>query len=85
MVSVGVIGSGAWGTTLALLLANKGIHTTLWEHHPERASVMQEQRENRLFLQGFRFPRNPAGHSRYRSSYARSRSAPVGDSFTEFT
>src|SRR6266568_722731 len=25
MVSVGVIGSGAWGTTLALLLASKGI------------------------------------------------------------
>lgn len=56
MVSVGVIGSGAWGTTLARLLASKGIHTTLWEHHPDRASIMQEQRENRMFLQGFRFP-----------------------------
>jgi glycerol-3-phosphate dehydrogenase (NAD(P)+) len=56
MVSVGVIGSGAWGTTLARLLANKGVHTTLWDHRPERASVMQEQRENRQFLPGFRFP-----------------------------
>lgn len=56
MVSVGVIGSGAWGTTLARLLASKGIHTTLWEHHPDRAIAMQEQRENRLFLPGFRFP-----------------------------
>lgn len=56
MVSVGVIGSGAWGTTLARLLASKGIHTTLWEHHPDRAIAMQEQRENRLFLHGFRFP-----------------------------
>jgi glycerol-3-phosphate dehydrogenase (NAD(P)+) len=56
MVSVGVIGSGAWGTTLARLLASKGIHTTLWEHHSDRASAMQEQRENRIFLQGFRFP-----------------------------
>ncbi|HEY0756262.1 MAG TPA: NAD(P)H-dependent glycerol-3-phosphate dehydrogenase [Ktedonobacteraceae bacterium] len=56
MVSVGVIGSGAWGTTLARLLASKGIQTTLWEHRPERASSMQEQRENTMFLPGFHFP-----------------------------
>ena len=56
MVAVGVIGSGAWGTTLARLLAGKGIETTLWEHQPERARAMQEQRENTLFLPGFRFP-----------------------------
>ncbi|MDQ6659787.1 MAG: NAD(P)-dependent glycerol-3-phosphate dehydrogenase [Chloroflexota bacterium] len=56
MVSVGVIGSGAWGTTLALLLAQKGIPTTLWEHRAERAIEMQRQRENTLFLPGFRFP-----------------------------
>ena len=56
MVSVGIIGSGAWGTTLALLLANENNETTLWEHRPERAIEMQEQRENTLFLPGFRFP-----------------------------
>ena len=56
MVSVGVIGSGAWGTTLARLLASQGIATTLWEHQPARASAMQEERENSLFLPGFRFP-----------------------------
>ncbi|MHB8599664.1 MAG: NAD(P)H-dependent glycerol-3-phosphate dehydrogenase [Ktedonobacteraceae bacterium] len=56
MVAVGVIGSGAWGTTLALLLAQKGIATTLWEHHPERAAEMQRARENTLFLPGFHFP-----------------------------
>lgn len=56
MKSVGVIGSGAWGTTLALLLANKGIATTLWEHRPERAIAMQQQRENSLFLPGLHFP-----------------------------
>src|SRR5512135_1326464 len=56
MVSVGVIGSGAWGTTLAMLLAKKGIETTLWEHHPARAIEMQQRRENTVFLPGFRFP-----------------------------
>lgn len=56
MVSVGVIGSGAWGTTLACLLAKKGIETTLWEHRSERAIEMQKQRESALFLPGIRFP-----------------------------
>ncbi|MEO6891976.1 MAG: 2-dehydropantoate 2-reductase N-terminal domain-containing protein, partial [Ktedonobacteraceae bacterium] len=56
MLPVAIIGSGAWGTTLALLLANKGVETTLWEHQPERAAEMQQQRENRLFLPGFAFP-----------------------------
>jgi glycerol-3-phosphate dehydrogenase (NAD(P)+) len=56
MVTVGVIGSGAWGTTLARLLAHKGIATTLWEHSPARAEQIQQQRENTLFLPGFPFP-----------------------------
>ena len=56
MTSVGVIGSGAWGTTLALLLAKSGVETVLWEHQAERAAAMQQQRENTLFLAGFRFP-----------------------------
>src|SRR6202051_2888598 len=58
MTAVGVIGSGAWGTTLALLLANKGFETTLWEHRPERAIAIQQQRENYLFLPDFHFPDN---------------------------
>jgi glycerol-3-phosphate dehydrogenase (NAD(P)+) len=56
MAAIGVIGSGAWGTTLARLLANKGIATTLWEHQPERATEMERQRENTIFLPGFSFP-----------------------------
>ncbi len=56
MASVGVIGSGAWGTTLALLLANNGTETILWEYKPERAVEIQQRRENILFLPGIRFP-----------------------------
>ncbi len=56
MVAVGVIGSGAWGTTLAMLLATKGYQTTLWEHRPERAQEMQQRRENTLFLSNMPFP-----------------------------
>lgn len=56
MASVGVIGSGAWGTTLALLLTKNGIETIMWEYAPERAVEMQQRRENTVFLPGFRFP-----------------------------
>ncbi len=56
MAAVGVIGSGAWGTTLALILARKGIATTLWEHHAERVAEMQLHNENAFFLPGFSFP-----------------------------
>ena len=56
MSSVGVIGSGAWGTTLALLLARKGIATTLWEHRAERVVEMRQQNQNTFFLPDFSFP-----------------------------
>ena len=56
MGAVGVIGSGAWGTTLALLLARKGMTTALWDHHAERAAQMNKQRENAAFLPEFHFP-----------------------------
>lgn len=56
MASVGVIGSGAWGTTLAFLLSKKGIATTLWDHQSRRAIDMQQRRENVEFLPGIYFP-----------------------------
>ncbi len=56
MRRVGVIGTGAWGTTLAILLAHKGFETTLWEHQTERAEAMEHDRENRAFLPDIPFP-----------------------------
>ncbi len=56
MRRIGVIGTGAWGTTLAILLAQKGFETTLWEHQTERAAAMERDRENRAFLPDIPFP-----------------------------
>ena len=56
MRRVGVIGTGAWGTTLAILLAQKGFETTLWEYQTERAEAMERDRENRAFLPDIPFP-----------------------------
>ncbi|HEX8730532.1 MAG TPA: NAD(P)H-dependent glycerol-3-phosphate dehydrogenase [Ktedonobacterales bacterium] len=63
MTGVAVIGTGAWGTTLARLIA-QGPQTeasadatvTLWDHQPERAAEMERERENRAYLPGFRLP-----------------------------
>jgi glycerol-3-phosphate dehydrogenase (NAD(P)+) len=47
-----VIGAGAWGTTLANLLAEKGWHVSLWVHAPELAERIAQERENALYLPG---------------------------------
>ena len=57
MSRIAVLGSGAWGTAIALSLANKGNHqVTLWSHRAEAADALSCDRENRHFLPGFRFP-----------------------------
>jgi glycerol-3-phosphate dehydrogenase (NAD(P)+) len=53
---IGVIGAGAWGTTLAMLLANKGHEVTLWVYERELADEMARTRENRTYLPGFTLP-----------------------------
>lgn len=41
-----VLGSGAWGTALSLLLTDNGHRVTLWNRSPERAREMAETRRN---------------------------------------
>ncbi|MFC1831117.1 NAD(P)H-dependent glycerol-3-phosphate dehydrogenase [Thermodesulfobacteriota bacterium] len=53
---VAIIGAGSWGTALALLLAGKGIDTSLWGHRAEHVHALKEERENRAYLPGFLFP-----------------------------
>lgn len=47
---VAVIGAGAWGTTLADLLARKGHAVTLWAREPEVVAGINRERVNALFL-----------------------------------
>jgi len=52
-----VLGSGAWGTALALSLHRRGGHQiSLWAHSPEFAQQINEDGENTLFLPGFPLP-----------------------------
>lgn len=56
MLNVAVLGSGAWGTTLARVMAEKGHAVMLWEHDAERAQRMQHERVNATFLPGSVLP-----------------------------
>jgi glycerol-3-phosphate dehydrogenase (NAD(P)+) len=55
---VGVIGAGAWGTTLAVRLAAGQRPVTIWAHTAEAAEQLAAERENRRYLPGIRFPPN---------------------------
>ncbi|NWJ97442.1 MAG: NAD(P)-dependent glycerol-3-phosphate dehydrogenase [Chloroflexi bacterium] len=55
---IAVLGSGSWGTTLALLTARKGLVTYLWTRTPEEATEFTRDNENRRFLPGYSFPPN---------------------------
>lgn len=52
MNTIGVIGAGSWGTTLADLLAKKGHDVTLWAYEADLVREMSETRINALFLNG---------------------------------
>lgn len=51
-----VLGSGAWGTAIALSLSRNGRPVTLWAHSPEAAQEIIDAGENRQFLPGFPLP-----------------------------
>lgn len=53
---VGIVGSGAWGTAMALHLQRAGSTVTLWSAHAERAEQLRQLRENVLLLPGVPIP-----------------------------
>jgi glycerol-3-phosphate dehydrogenase (NAD(P)+) len=55
---VGVVGAGAWGTTLAIKLAAAERPVTLWAHTAEAGEELAALRENRRYLPGVVFPPN---------------------------
>jgi glycerol-3-phosphate dehydrogenase (NAD(P)+) len=54
--TIGVIGAGAWGTALAMMLADKGHDVTLWMYEKDLAEEATRTRENRVYLPGFTLP-----------------------------
>ena len=54
-----VIGSGAWGTALALALLNNGHETALWSYTEQESAVLRNKRENPM-LPGIALPESLA-------------------------
>ncbi len=54
--AVAVLGSGSWGTALAVHLARTGHPTRLWGIETEELDAMSRDRVNRRYLPGVRLP-----------------------------
>src|SRR4051812_41716973 len=56
-VHLGILGAGAWGTAVGLVLAqNPRQRVALWSARPENARLMHEKRENVRLLPGIPIP-----------------------------
>ena len=53
---VGVIGAGAWGTSLAAMLASDGTPVTLWAREPELVAEINRRHTNTPYLPGIDLP-----------------------------
>lgn len=53
-----VLGGGSWGTALAMVLAPRYDRVSLWTYEADLAAEMAAERENKVFLPGFRLPPN---------------------------
>lgn len=54
-MNIVVLGSGGWGTALAMLLEQNQHTVTLWSHDPQKAEQLKLKRENPL-LPGVQLP-----------------------------
>jgi glycerol-3-phosphate dehydrogenase (NAD(P)+) len=56
---IAVIGAGAWGTALSIVLARKGSHTVrLWAYEREVCDAIARNRVNEPFLPGYSIPQS---------------------------
>jgi glycerol-3-phosphate dehydrogenase (NAD(P)+) len=57
MSEIAIIGAGAWGTGLSIVLGRRSQHRVrLWALEPEICESIRTHRENKLFLAGHRVP-----------------------------
>ena len=51
-----IIGAGSWGTTLAILLGEKGYNISLWARRKELAEEINSTKENKQYLKNIKIP-----------------------------
>lgn len=64
MSRIAIIGAGAWGTGLAIVLGRKGTHRVrLWAHEVEVCDSVNRKRVNELFLPGEQIPESVSANN----------------------
>jgi len=56
MEKVAILGDGAWGTALGMVLCERGASVIQWAHSPQVAEVLERTRENSRYLPGVPIP-----------------------------
>lgn len=56
MKKIGVLGGGSWGTSLAILLSQKGYSVDMWIRDSKQLEDMKELNENKKYLPNIKFP-----------------------------
>ena len=72
-----VMGTGSWGTTLAILSARQGLLTHLLARTEDEANTLRTAGENTRFMPGYPFPQASSSHPTSTKLW-RLRNAPHG-------
>ena len=56
MAKIGVVGTTSWGTTLAVIMARRGLDVRLWARTEDEAAGLGDAGENARFVPGVEFP-----------------------------
>ncbi|MFH1198868.1 MAG: NAD(P)H-dependent glycerol-3-phosphate dehydrogenase [Candidatus Omnitrophota bacterium] len=54
--NIAVLGDGGWGTTLSIILSQKGFKVTLWGAFADYSNYLNKKRINTKFLSGIKIP-----------------------------
>ena len=66
MSQIAIIGAGAWGTGLAIVLGRKGTHRVrLWAHEQDVCESIAHKRVNERFLPGRSIPQSVSGSNNF--------------------
>jgi glycerol-3-phosphate dehydrogenase (NAD(P)+) len=57
---IAILGTGGWGSALAVVWAQRGNEVTLWGHTRDRVETMRRTRENPEYLPGIEIPASVA-------------------------
>lgn len=68
-MKVTILGAGAWGTALGLVLSQNGHQVRVWGHRPEHVAELAKTRVNERFLPGIPLPADWSFETHFETSW----------------